>query len=68
MFSRFADNVEPLTSARELVPLTDAELDVVAGGLLNNNTGNTGIGAVQGGTGNLNIAALNVGIGNISVL
>ena len=53
---------------QEPVELTDEDLDVVAGGLLNNNSGNTGVGASQGGTGNINVAALNIGIGNISVL
>ena len=52
----------------EPIELTDEELDAVVGGLLNNNTHNTGIGAMQGGTGNLNVALADIGIGNISVL
>src|SRR5215213_2134364 len=64
------DSVEQISSTdtTELVPLTDAELDAVAGGLLNNNSNNTGVGAIQGGTNNINVALADIGIGNISVL
>jgi len=51
---------------QEPIKLSDEELDAVAGGL-NNNSGNIGIGAVQGGSGNMNVAAGNINIGNIDI-
>ena len=52
---------------QEPIELTDEELDAVAGGLPNNNSGNTGIGVVQGGSGNRNVASHNIDIGNIEI-
>src|SRR4051812_666146 len=47
------------TSTTELIPLTDAELDLVVGGL-NFNSGNVSVGSVQGGTGNVNILSMSL--------
>jgi len=59
------EKTEILSSSKEtLIPLSDDEVDLVAGGLFNINNGN--VGSQQAGLVNINNRTIN--LGNISLL